>query len=137
VPSIVSSQARVGSVASVIDIPPTILDLLGLPAQTDFQGESLLIDRPRVAFFLADYSLGWLGLRDGCWKYQLDVTAGRSTLFDVCRDPAETRDRSAEWPERIRVYRERVQSWSSSQRRLLLSASHVSADGHADDRDDQ
>ena len=62
-------QRRVQRVASTIDTAPTILDLLGLPAEALHQGTSLLGPEPRMALFFTDYSIGWLGLADGCWKY--------------------------------------------------------------------
>ena len=58
------------------------------------QGASLLRPEPRMALFFTDYSIGWLGLADGCWKYLYEMDSGRSRLFDVCDDPGETRDRA-------------------------------------------
>jgi hypothetical protein len=82
--------ARVDRVTSVIDIAPTVLDLLGLPLDPGHDGTSLLAPGSRAALFFTDYALGWLGLRDGCWKYIYGMDARRSQLYDVCRDPAET-----------------------------------------------
>jgi lipoteichoic acid synthase len=112
---------RVSRVASVIDTAPTILDLLGLPSAAEHQGSSLLAPSARMALFFTDYSLGWLGLRDGCWKYQFEIDSGRSWLFDVCRDADETVDRSADQRARARAYRERVEQWSAAQRALVLA----------------
>jgi lipoteichoic acid synthase len=107
---------RVHRVASLIDVTPTILDLLGLPASPEHQGMSLLLPEPRMALFFTDYALGWVGLRDGCWKYMLQVDAARSALFDVCADPGETIDHAAEQDGRVRAYRERVEQWSTTTR---------------------
>ena len=41
--------------------------------------------------------------------------AGRSTLYDVCRDPDETRDLAGDFESRVRTYRGRVQRWASAQ----------------------
>ena len=115
-PGAIDRERRVQRVASVIDTAPTILDLLGLPAPALHQGVSLLAPDPRLALFFTDYSIGWLGLADGCWKYLLELDAGRSRLYDVCVDPRESRDRAAEFPERIAAYRERVQAWAAAQK---------------------
>jgi len=112
---------RASTVASVIDVAPTVLDLLGLPAEPAHGGRSLLTPRAPVALFFTDYAVGWLGLRDGCWKYLYEVEAGRSSLFDVCADPRETIDRQAEFPQRLDVYRARVTAWSSATRAAILS----------------
>jgi arylsulfatase A-like enzyme len=112
---------RASTMASVIDVAPTVLDLLGLPAEPAHQGRSLLAPRAPVVLFYTDYAVGWLGLRDGCWKYLYEVEARRSSLFDVCADPAETVDRHAEYPQRVEVYRARVMGWSSATRASILA----------------
>lgn len=106
-----TTGTRVRRVASVIDIAPTILDLLGLPAAPLHEGASLLKPRERMALFFTDYAIGWLGLRDGCWKAIVEVESRRSRLFDVCRDPRETADLSREQADRADAYRERLEAW--------------------------
>ena len=107
---------RVSRVASVIDIAPTILDLVGLPPDHLHQGASLLPAETRMALFYTDYSIGWLGLVDGCSKYLYDVDLGRSRLFDVCADPGETQDTAAAYPQRVVAYKDRVVAWASAQK---------------------
>jgi arylsulfatase A-like enzyme len=124
VPGVTTAQTRVGDVVSLIDTAPTLLDLLGLPQPAAYQGTSMLRPGRRMALFFTDYSLALLGLRDGCWKYIFDVTAARSTLFDVCRDPGETVDRSSDHPDRVAAYRRRVTEWSAAQQARLEAAGH-------------
>jgi len=100
--------------ASVIDVAPTVLDLLGLGSRAEHAGRSLLNPRDRMALFFTDYSLGFAGLRDGCWKYIFQIEAGRSQLFDLCVDPGETNDRSVSEPSRVSVYRTQVMGWLGS-----------------------
>jgi lipoteichoic acid synthase len=115
-PGLVDRQLRVQRAASAIDTAPTILDLVGLPAEAMHQGASLLRPEPRMALFFTDYSIGWLGLADGCWKYLFEMDSSRSRLFDVCADPGETRDRASELPEREATYRTRVREWAAAQK---------------------
>jgi phosphoglycerol transferase MdoB-like AlkP superfamily enzyme len=115
-PQAIGRQTRVSRIASIIDTAPTILDLLGLPAERAHQGSSLLRPEARMALFYTDYSLGWLGLADGCWKYLHEIDSGRSRLFDVCVDPAETRDRAGDFADRTALYRERVLAWAAAQK---------------------
>src|SRR5437870_134715 len=49
-------------IASLIDIAPTLLDLLGLSAPADYQGASLLKPRQQAALFFTDYSLPLAGI---------------------------------------------------------------------------
>ena len=111
-----SSTVRSPEVVSLIDVAPTLLDLAGIRQPDDYQGGSALAAGRRMALFMTDYSLGLLGLRDGCWKYIYETDASRSKLFDVCADAGETRDRAADESARVSVYRERVLGWSAAQR---------------------
>jgi hypothetical protein len=115
-PGEITSPIRVTRVASLLDAAPTILDLLGLPADRAHQGGTLLDPDERMALFFTDYATGWLGLTDGCWKYIYQLDSKASRLFDVCRDPGETHDRAAEVPDRIARYRDRVVAWAAAQR---------------------
>jgi phosphoglycerol transferase MdoB-like AlkP superfamily enzyme len=121
VPGVTETPVRVTSVASLIDLAPTLLDLYGLPAAARHQGRSLLRGGDTMALYLTDYSLGWLGLRDGCWSYQLEVAADRSTLFETCEDPSERSNLAVREPARARAYRERVRQWSNAQLSRSLS----------------
>ena len=125
-PGVIKQQIRVGRVASLIDTAPTILDMAGLPTPSGYQGSSLLEPRTRMALFFTDYSLGWLGLRDGCWKYTYEIAAEWSRLYDVCRDPGETRDVSKLDPERANRYREIVSRWIQPRSGDILSAPGLS-----------
>lgn len=115
-----SGPLRVKRVASVVDIAPTILDLLGLPGSPAHDGTSLLEPRDRMALFYTDYTLGWLGLRDGCWKFVHEVESRRSRLFDLCADPSENKDLSATEAVRVTAYRDRVERWSAAQRARMI-----------------
>jgi hypothetical protein len=114
-PGLIDTPLRAKRVVSTIDTAPTILDLLGKPVPVEHQGASALGPASRPAFFYTDYSLGWLGLRDSCWKYLYEIDSGRSKLFDVCRDPDETQNRAADFGSFVRAYRDRVQHWAAAQ----------------------
>jgi glucan phosphoethanolaminetransferase (alkaline phosphatase superfamily) len=111
---------RVPQVASVIDIGPTIVDLLGLPGEATAQGSSLLRSRERMALFHADYASGWLGLRDRCWKYVYEIDTARGRLYDVCLDPDETRDLASDHRARVETYRDHLLNWSAARRHAIV-----------------
>jgi arylsulfatase A-like enzyme len=115
-PGLSTSPVRVGRVASLVDVAPTVLDLLGIPAPSGWQGQSLLDRAPRVALFCTDYSLGLLGLRDGRWKLIHELESGRSTLYDLQDDPGEANDVSGSHPERAEAYREHLRRWAAAQK---------------------
>ena len=110
---------RIGRPATVVDLAPTILDLLGREIPAGYEGVSLLEPGERMALFFTDYALAWLGLRDGCWKYLYELDSKRSQLFDVCGDPGETRDLAGENVDRVTAYRERLERWAAAQKAAL------------------
>ena len=110
---------RIPRAASLVDVAPTVLDLLGAKVPAEFQGRSLLGPEARMALFFTDYSLGRLGLVDGRWKHILEVESGRSKLFDLAADPGEATDLSGRFPERVEAYREHLLAWSAAQMKLL------------------
>lgn len=72
-----------------------------------------------MALFFTDYSLPLVGLRDGPRKFIHDMRSGRSRWFDVERDPDETVDLSARYPDETREYAEMLEAWVAFQRRSL------------------
>jgi phosphoglycerol transferase MdoB-like AlkP superfamily enzyme len=121
-PGLINRQVRIGNTISLIDTAPTILDLLGLTPSAGYQGRSALEGQTRMVLSYTDYSLGLMGLRDGCWKYIYELESGRSKLFDLCRDSTELNDLSNFHPERVTAYRAILVRWSAAQKALMLSA---------------
>jgi arylsulfatase A-like enzyme len=119
-PGLTTAQHRVPHLASVIDIAPTILDLLGLEIPSAYQGVSLLRVQPDTALFFTDYSMRLVGLREERWKFIYEFESGRSRLFDVERDPKETINLSAMLLERTRLFESRVKTWSAAQKESVL-----------------
>ncbi|HEY8923518.1 MAG TPA: sulfatase-like hydrolase/transferase, partial [Polyangia bacterium] len=104
---------RAPQLASLIDVAPTLLDLLGLlgPETSaeagrdgDRAGHSLLDPRPRLVRFFTDQGLTMSALRDGRWKLIAEQPSGRAHLFDLATDPGERRDLAAAEPERAARY---------------------------------
>ncbi len=114
------SPARIGRTVSLLDVAPTVLDLLGRPQPSEFSGSSVLEARPRMALFFADYSLGLLGLRDGCNKFIHELEAKRSKLYDVCSDPREQQNLSAAHRAEVRTYEQRLRQWSAAELARVL-----------------
>lgn len=121
VPCLTNKQMRIAPPISLVDAAPTILDLLGLAAPDEYQGLSALDGKPAVALFYTDYSLSLIGLRDGCWKYIYELESGRSKLFDICVDPAETNDLASSNSKRVAAYRDHLSNWASAQKAHIVA----------------
>jgi arylsulfatase A-like enzyme len=115
-PGLIREELRVERVASLVDTAPTVLDLLGLPMPSAYEGRSLLGGEPEMALFATDYSLGLLGLRDGRWKFIHELESGRSELFDLNTDAGEQHNCAAAHPERVTAYRAHLRRWSAAQK---------------------
>lgn len=122
-PGRTTTQQRVPHLASVIDIAPTILDMLGLEVPVAYQGVSLLRVQPDAALFFTDYSSRLVGLRDGRWKFIYEFESGRASLFDVEKDPRETIDLSTAFPDRTRLFERRAKIWIAAQKESVLRES--------------
>lgn len=102
---------RVASLVRLVDVLPTLLDLLGVPAPEGIAGVSLrpLLEDPRRDLGLAAYAESiepvvlfggdvLRALRVGRLKYVHKV---RPELFDLDADPGETRNLAGELPEAV------------------------------------
>jgi arylsulfatase A-like enzyme len=115
-PGLLPQGARVPAQVALVDVAPTVLDILGVPAPPGFRGRSLLPwvrgeaepARPAVPFetlywkLEKDRGLTRHGLRSPSWKYVLELqeTDGRvvesESLFDLVRDPGEETNLAAD-----------------------------------------
>jgi glucan phosphoethanolaminetransferase (alkaline phosphatase superfamily) len=121
-PGLFRPPVRVKRAASLIDITPTILDLLGINEPHPYQGRSLLTGQEQMALFYTDYSLGLMGLRDGRWKFIHELDSGLCQLFDLSADPAERTNLSARFPVRTAAYRQLLRGWSAAQKQRFNTA---------------
>lgn len=115
-PGAIVGPVRVGGLTSQVDMAPTVLDLLGVPAPADYQGLSRLGGRRPAAFFFTDSSLAFVGLREENWKYIHEIESGRHKLFDLTTDPGETVNLAGEHSDRVGRYKTRLLDWCSTQR---------------------
>ncbi len=112
----VSPGVRPSVTARSVDILPTVLDVLAIPAppampfagrslQPVLQGNSLSEQPSYAESLLPLLHYGWSDLRsirEGRWKY---IQAPRPELYDLSRDPGETENRTAAEPARADALR--------------------------------
>ncbi len=99
--------ARVAVPSSNMDLAPTVLDLLGLPADPRMQGKSLVGDTlapplPRVV--ASEYGKSY-ALRAARWHLVVGYS-GKGELFDTTTDPDERTDRSRDAAIPLRYLRD-------------------------------
>jgi len=107
--------------AMFLDVPPSVSDLLGLPAHPNFQGISLFERRPnpgRSIYMIAQTPLAYQTaiVRSG-YKLLLSERDGVRLLFDLTRDPGEKRNIAASRPDLVDELTGRLQVWREEQLR--------------------
>lgn len=96
----------------LVDVAPTITDVLGLPAMPNWQGRSLLHeDRPQRLYFCAPWSDFLFGYREGNLKLMLNALKGDVQVFDLAADPGERKDVSKQHPDFVKTAQQRLASW--------------------------
>ncbi len=100
--------------ARQIDIPPTVLGLLGLPPHPSFHGVDLLNPPPgpRSAYMVVHTPLArQYGIVRGHMKLIKDVKRGRVLLYDLSADPGEKHDLSRLRPDVVDDLESRIDTW--------------------------
>jgi tetratricopeptide (TPR) repeat protein len=118
-------RGRSRTQVSSVDLMPTVLDLVGLPAQDAIDGRSVAralfdtsADLGHAAYsetYFPRYHYGWqqlVGLRDG--RHQL-IEAPEPELYDVVRDPGETSNIHKAYSRRAEDLRLRLQAMVKSE----------------------
>lgn len=123
---------RVSEVVGHVDVWPTVLEAFGLDSGGSrglaLLGESLPAERVLAQSFLPqDPKRRQWAASDGRWRLVWGETSA-PRLYDLSRDPGETRDVSAEHP----AERERLQARYLAAQRLFADQSHAGSEVEMD-----
>ena len=120
-----TAPADVPVLAQHVDVPPTLLGLLGLPPFPGFQGHDLLApgrsDMPAFLVVQTPRAEQLAIVHDG-FKLIHDVQHGRKLLFDLRADPGEKVDLAGSDPERREDLAAHLQAWVNGQLAYYRSA---------------
>jgi arylsulfatase A-like enzyme len=141
-PGVLSEGAETDQPASLVDLAPTILGLLGLPAPSSFQGRDLLrggvpavAPDPRPLFSETNGRIFGV-LTDG-WRLVFnpdDYTPGapggaypiaRVELYDQAADPREQRNVAADHPGRVEALTAQITAWRDRDLRKVLPPQEI------------
>jgi lipoteichoic acid synthase len=108
-------QAR-NAVCQHIDVPPTVLGLLGLAPHPSFQGTDLFGGHhPRPAYMMAHACARQFAIVKGDWKLTYDEDWRGYALFDLGVDPGERRNLADERPQIVRHLKGDLNAWRKAQ----------------------
>ncbi len=104
-------------IGGVIDIAPTIFDILGLKMPDEWQGRSLFsTDRPNKTFFFAPWRGVQFGYREDDRKVIFNAHTGKIEVYDLKTDPGETRNLFGESVTDSTAVLQPIADWVQSQR---------------------
>ncbi len=102
-------------VISLIDINPTILEILGQPNHPNFQGQQVLENpRKNPVYLLSHGIIKSQGIIDYPWKYITSEYAG-NWFFNLEKDPEETLDLSADNSNRVKRLKHKLDTYQQRQ----------------------
>lgn len=109
----------VHSVGGIVDIAPTILDILGLPLPKQWQGRSLFSEqRPNKIFFFNPWAGFLFGYREDDRKVVFNATTGKVEQYDLKADPDERTNLFNDASDRNALLQP-IAGWVQSQRRRV------------------
>jgi len=132
-PQVIPSGVEVKTIVRSIDIAPTILDILGMRREEQFEGESLLhsiLDpahgTDRTVFMERRHYAGPVydgvsvigskfGIRDGNLKYVWAPEESTEELFDLTTDPNELNNIADRYPEPSARLQSLIKEWKEQQ----------------------
>jgi arylsulfatase A-like enzyme len=131
--------------ASLVDLGPTILGLVGLPVPSSFQGRDLLpggtVPAPGDPRPLFSETNGRIyGVRTNGWRFIFnpeEYTPGapggaypisRVELYDLAEDPGEQRNVAADHPDRVEALRAEILSWKERDLRADVASPDIDAE---------
>jgi arylsulfatase A-like enzyme len=110
-------QRREPRVTDLVDLAPTLLELVGIEPDRAAQGESLvaILDQrgrpPYLAFTDSIDPEGGLAVAMAGYRLVLQRGTDRAALYRLTDDPFELSDLAAEEPEKVTVLRRRLEEW--------------------------
>lgn len=126
----VGAGMRIDAPVSLVDVLPTLLDLLGLESAPGLTGQSLTGlmrgegAEPRLLFAEYGAKSEWnaRSVWDADWRYTEFVDGGvlTASLFDRRADPREEHDLAPEHPELVELYAAALQARFGSDRPSIL-----------------
>ena len=107
-------------VGGLVDIAPTIMEILGVPPSEQWQGRSLFsVHRTNRTYFFSPWSDYLFGYRDGNMKFLYNASLDRYEIYDLLRDPQERINMIAGQRGEIGYRVSRLAGWVQYQDRLF------------------
>lgn len=123
-PALFQGHTLVNRIGSHVDLLPTMMDLMGLPADPRHLGQSLVSAsfEPRRVFIGASNGPKYVGFIDGRMKFVVGRTSGVRELYDLDADPDEVKNLAEAFPDTVDRYTSQALAFADGQLRWLKTA---------------
>lgn len=107
-------------IGGLIDIAPSVMDLLNLSMPENWQGRSLFsVDRTERVYFFAPWSDHIFGYRENDFKFVFNATKNDYEVYNIQEDPYETKNLINLSNSEIKIIQHRLASWVQYQDKLF------------------
>lgn len=111
---------RYATIGGLVDVAPTVMEVLGKPSPKAWQGSSLFEShRPQRTYFFSPWSDYLFGFRDGDVKFLYNATRDQYEVYDLSRDPEERQNRIGDYRHNTGQSLSRLAGWIQYQDRLF------------------
>ena len=108
------------TVGGLVDLAPTIMNILDLPSPAEWQGRSLFSNnRSGRVYFFAPWADYLLGFREENLKLIYNATKNSNEVYDLLVDPNETNNLANQFPRFISVGHQRLATWVQYQDKFM------------------
>jgi arylsulfatase A-like enzyme len=117
------SGSVIDTVGGIADIPPTVIEILGITTPEKWQGRSLL-DSTRAprTFFFTPWGELLFGYRDGQFKYIYNASSDTIEVYDLSKDPQESSNLAYKFSQaELSHVKSRIASWAQYQNTMVRS----------------
>ncbi|MES2592443.1 MAG: sulfatase [Bacteroidota bacterium] len=106
-------KTRVNEIGGMIDVAPTIMNLIGYAPPVSWDGENLF-DKTKDSrvFFFAPWSDFLFGFREGDYKYIYNATKNETEIYNLKTDPYEQKNISVENSDKIVLCHQKMAGWA-------------------------
>jgi len=120
-------KGLINQVVSLLDIPPTILDLLDIPEEIKYQGKSLLPvirgEKRTEGVISESYVLGakkkTISYRTPEWKFIMDEKGYECELYNLQSDPKEKENLYEKERERAKEFESKIMEHIAKQEKMI------------------
>lgn len=106
-------EERKKEIGGIVDIAPTIMNVLGYESPTQWQGESLFSKTTSSrTYFFAPWSDYLFGYREGNYKYIYNATKNETEIYNLKDDPYEERNLVNEKVNEVEIAHQRMAAWA-------------------------